>query len=107
MLNRGVSVSEATDLRVPFESQPTGNSADVGANAHFYFLGNFAETGAVVVPPFPRIAAPTNLTQSRQQAKAVQGGVARNSLKKMRKMARPTGFEPVTPAFGVRYFNRK
>ena len=74
MYGMRVSDSEATDLRVPFESQPTGNSADVGANAHFYFLGNFAETGVVIVPPFPRIAAPTNLTQSRQQAKAVQGG---------------------------------
>lgn len=74
MLNGGVSDSEGTDLRVLFESQPTGNSADVGANAHFYFLGNFAETGAVIVPPFPRIAAPTNLTQSRQHAEAVQEG---------------------------------
>jgi len=45
--------SEATDLRVPLVYQPTGNSADVGANAHFYFLENFAETGAETLPHFP------------------------------------------------------
>jgi len=44
--------SEATDLRVPLVYQPTVNSADVGANAYFNFLGNFAETGAEIVPRF-------------------------------------------------------
>ena len=38
--------------------QPTVNSADVGANAYFYFLGNFAETGAEIVPPFPLVYPP-------------------------------------------------
>jgi len=55
MLNGGVSDSEATDLRVPLVYQPTVNSAGFGANAHFYFLGNFAETGAEIVPPFPLV----------------------------------------------------
>ena len=38
--------------------QPTVNSADVGANAYFNFLGNFAETGAEIVPPFPLVYPP-------------------------------------------------
>ena len=47
--------SEATDFRVHSESQPPGNSADVGTNARLCFLGNAAETGAQIVPPFPLV----------------------------------------------------